>query len=860
MADEGIGSDGPTEATVHKMLEHMGEAGIERLKGSGAATHQGRRMPRPEDFEPPPPPDGPARRLRVIREGTGFFTYQAEDSVEIVAHTTEQSPLQLCSEGGGGGKRCLLFHVGWEGVPQGWHHAVRLMQFGEVSRFEMAVEEAWGPLGGSFEQLLEGPRPAEGSTVELELELRVRAEGFFPGSVCEGQRMPARYWIRRGPGPLRPGLLDTVEVRLAAWAAPAGVLYGDLPHVPRGETLFDTRAPAAPLRFAVGEGAVFEIMESVLLDMRPGDTARLLLEAGVSAAPGVFGEAAPDGLRSLAGNPGPLEFEVSALACEFPEDPRTALPAQLQGRVLGLREEGNARVKQGRYPRAACWYEKGLEVLKASRWEEKVKGGSELAQTFRGMKVAILTNLALCHLQGKPPAPKKAVEVCSQALEIEPANLKALFRKGKALAGLGEHAQAEEVFCHAARLDPKDAAIRRELEAARKAIGKVKTSQKSAFGGMFNKLQGFAAEGRPEVASKDDSSDRLYCLVKKPEDNPFTGSETAMGDAQKMQEEGSLEKAIWAWEAAVLERQERLDFPKCWLCWFNLARLYIDMTADPTALLCFERFVKTGDLPPPPSSLLRHVHLLRGFTVVNVGGTSQGDRIGAAVACISRWLSADSPDSAKALVARLEEEASRDDSASAVDACMALSLLGLLREEAPNDACVQVLARAASLPEAQGSLFGSPERRAPKWNALGTALARSRPKQALVAFSMALHAQPSYPRALVNAGLALSSLNCWREALASYAQAAKLLPGFLAGPLWETIGGAAQHPDVADLGLGPAVEAKDAAAVLRRCDVGKRGAAEPAPGPGLPPVGGGQSEALAQMGLTGEMPKASVLG
>ena len=84
----------------------------------------------------------------------------------------------------------------------------------------------------------------------------------------------------------------------------------------------------------------------------------------------------------------------------------------------------------------------------------------------RDLLVTCYQNLAAAHL--KMDAPKEALRCTERCLEASGKNVKALFRKGRALAMLGQHAEALVALKTAARLDPKSAAVRSEYSRVKK--------------------------------------------------------------------------------------------------------------------------------------------------------------------------------------------------------------------------------------------------------------------------------------------------------------------------------------------------------------------------------------------------------
>ena len=87
------------------------------------------------------------------------------------------------------------------------------------------------------------------------------------------------------------------------------------------------------------------------------------------------------------------------------------------------------------------------------------------------VRVPALLNAAACHLRlGDNNA---AIGACSEALAMEPGSAKALFRRGRARAALGQTEAAAEDLRRAREAAPGDAGIARELAAVRQTLKQV---------------------------------------------------------------------------------------------------------------------------------------------------------------------------------------------------------------------------------------------------------------------------------------------------------------------------------------------------------------------------------------------------
>ena len=73
------------------------------------------------------------------------------------------------------------------------------------------------------------------------------------------------------------------------------------------------------------------------------------------------------------------------------------------------------------------------------------------------------------------------VAAASAALELDPQNSKALFRRGSARSKLGQLASAKDDLLSACRADPKDRNARAELEAVTERLKAQKAEEKATF-------------------------------------------------------------------------------------------------------------------------------------------------------------------------------------------------------------------------------------------------------------------------------------------------------------------------------------------------------------------------------------------
>lgn len=144
--------------------------------------------------------------------------------------------------------------------------------------------------------------------------------------------------------------------------------------------------------------------------------------------------------------------------------------------------EGNELFKDGNCKFAAERYIKALgHLAKLVHVESTMK--EEEHEQAKVLKLTCLNNLAQCFL--KLEMWSKAADNCSAALDLDPANAKALFRRAQARMETKDYeaAVADLKACLAVNADDK--AVAKLLEKGEKAIKAAEAKQKKVFSKMF---------------------------------------------------------------------------------------------------------------------------------------------------------------------------------------------------------------------------------------------------------------------------------------------------------------------------------------------------------------------------------------
>jgi tetratricopeptide (TPR) repeat protein len=163
--------------------------------------------------------------------------------------------------------------------------------------------------------------------------------------------------------------------------------------------------------------------------------------------------------------------------------------------------EGNRCFTSGDLRGALDEYKAGWRAIE---YLTEDSAGAELLDAsssalLSALRVTLHSNSAMVHLKLSDFG--EAVKDCNAALRWDPANAKALFRRGTARAGLGLLEDAKADLLAAAKASPSDAGIRAELDRVKKLAAEAAQREKKAFGGIFaGKGKGFSLGGGSEEA------------------------------------------------------------------------------------------------------------------------------------------------------------------------------------------------------------------------------------------------------------------------------------------------------------------------------------------------------------------------
>ncbi|XP_010916306.1 peptidyl-prolyl cis-trans isomerase FKBP42 isoform X2 [Elaeis guineensis] len=178
-----------------------------------------------------------------------------------------------------------------------------------------------------------------------------------------------------------------------------------------------------------------------------------------------------------------LLYEVELIGFDEAKEGKARSDMTVEERIQaadGRKMEGNSYFKEEKLPEAMQQYEMAIAYM----------GDDFMFQLFgkyRDMALAVKNpchlNMAACLLRLKRY--EEAVGQCSVVLSEDENNVKALFRRGKARAELGQTDAAREDFQKARKFAPEDKAIVKELRLLAEHDKAVFEKQKEIYKGIF---------------------------------------------------------------------------------------------------------------------------------------------------------------------------------------------------------------------------------------------------------------------------------------------------------------------------------------------------------------------------------------
>lgn len=235
------------------------------------------------------------------------------------------------------------------------------------------------------------------------------------------------------------------------------------------------------VQFKVGDGNVVDGVDRAVRSMKVQEVALVVLRPSQAfgTAPNLLSE--PLSASSVSRS-STILVEIQLLKLEKAKNLRDMTFEEKLGEMRRLKARGNELFKDERYNTAKKLYDRAVALFRLSN-----------AEMPTDMKAMVDDVLVDCHLNlaaclSRMGDARKAVPHCSKALEMQPANVKALYRLGCAYLELGDLENASDSLRHALDLNPNNSAVVRKLRELKIRRLQQNAADKKSFSNLFERL------------------------------------------------------------------------------------------------------------------------------------------------------------------------------------------------------------------------------------------------------------------------------------------------------------------------------------------------------------------------------------
>ena len=232
---------------------------------------------------------------------------------------------------------------------------------------------------------------------------------------------------------------------------------------------------------------MIEGLDKAILKMKKGEVAEIKIASKYAFAEETQREKAtvPAGADVI--------YEVELVEVTNPKETYDmTVPEKIEAARMH-KEKGNKAYKEGKFIRAIAKYEAALRPIDYDK-----NFDDDLKKESKEMKKIIWLNIAAVALKLKDYS--KAITNCRKVLEIEPTNIKALYRRSQAYMHRSDFIEAERDIKMAADLEPKNKDVLAQLRKVKQVMKASSRQEAKLYSTMFQRL---AQEKEPEVRQEE---------------------------------------------------------------------------------------------------------------------------------------------------------------------------------------------------------------------------------------------------------------------------------------------------------------------------------------------------------------------
>lgn len=349
----------------------------------------------------------------IVKEGVDWQKPDDRDEVTVVYSAKVQGSSEPFASSGAEGVEFTV-EQGLEGM-KGLPIAIKTMKKEEQVTLVLKPEYAYGSVGRV------GVPPDSTVVVDLELVSWKKVEDVTSdGLVIKKTLIDSKQWKKPNEG---------AKVTLRA----TGKLQDG--------TVFMSYPEGSELTFITDENQVPEGLDQAVMKMKESEKA--LITVAPSYGYGEAGKAveqnAPGPIQLLAPVPpnATLTYELELVSMENAKESWDMSDQEKVEAAASKKEKANKLYRDGKTARAITLYNKASSLITNDK-----AFTDELKAQVREIKKAVHLNLAAAHI--KQANHKQAIIEAGKVLDLDPINVKALYRRAQAYIAQGDYVEAEQ--------------------------------------------------------------------------------------------------------------------------------------------------------------------------------------------------------------------------------------------------------------------------------------------------------------------------------------------------------------------------------------------------------------------------------
>lgn len=373
----------------------------------------------------------------------------AEVTVEVIAKDSEADDAKILFEG------TRVFTMGQKEVPEAWEAVLKDMKKGARVKVKCTGKYVGGP-GVDYV-----PEGADMVVYDLKLVKWLKVEDV----ASDGGIM--KKITKEGEGWERPNEGADVVVDLT-------YSVFDL-ETNKPKELYESKDSC---KVKIGDGAVIDGLDKALTSMKKGEEVEVVIKPqyGYQTAENLLPKSGQVKLNDT------IHVVAKMVSFTKAKDMWSMTFEEKAQEMRARKVKGNELFKVGRLPLALKCYERGVSFFDSSTSELS----AELKKEVNQLLVQCHLNIAAC--QEKLKDYKKVIEHCNKALNIEPSNPKALYRRGSAYLELDDYYKAKTDLKYALEKNRNDVHIRRKLKQLIDKQAKQDALDKKLYSNLFGRL------------------------------------------------------------------------------------------------------------------------------------------------------------------------------------------------------------------------------------------------------------------------------------------------------------------------------------------------------------------------------------